>query len=188
MLALRCVRGYIERMASFTGLGKALRWIRQRQGKKQYEVAEAANITKAMLSSYENEKQRPAIDTLERILDALGIDLDYLAYAIRVVRQEEERRSGKRLAPAPQVPNQAPDQYLDLERSLGLERRLDPAEEQAVGQMLEGFHSLLRYFLKAAHEPPREPRLLDAAPDEEADGDDGEDDGDDGDGDPGTSS
>ena len=94
MLALRWIRGYIRRMASFTGLGRALRWIRQRQGKKQYEVAEAARVTKAMLSSYENEKQRPAIDTLERILDSLEIDLDYLAYAIRVVRQEEDRRSG----------------------------------------------------------------------------------------------
>ena len=175
MLALRCIRGYIERMASFTGLGKALRWIRQRQGKKQYEVAEAANITKAMLSSYENEKQRPAIDTLERILDALEIDLDYLAYAIRVVRQEQERRSGKRLPAASHVPQQAFDQYLDLERSLGLERRLDPAEEQAVGQMLEGFHSLLRYFLKGAVEPPRGPRLLDAARDDEDEGgEDGE--------------
>jgi len=138
-------------------------------------VAEAANITKAMLSSYENEKQRPAIDTLERILDALEIDLDYLAYAIRVVRQEEERRSAKRLAPVVHLPQPAFEQYLDLERSLGLDRRLDPAEEQAVGQMLEGFHSLLRYFLKGADERPRGPRRLEAARDEEDDGgDDGE--------------
>lgn len=178
MLALRCVRGYIERMSSFTGLGRALRWIRQRQDKKQYEVADAANITKAMLSSYENEKQRPAIDTLERILDALEIDLDYLAYAIRVVRQEEERRSGKRLPAASHAAQPAFDQYLDLERSLGLERRLAPAEEQAVGQMLEGFHSLLRYFLKGAQEPPRGPRLLEAPPDDEEDGDEDDEDGD----------
>jgi len=161
-------------MASFTGLGRALRWIRQRQGKKQYEVAEAANITKAMLSSYENEKQRPAIDTLERILDALEIDLDYLAYAIRVVRQEEERRSGRRLAPVASLPQPSFDQYLDLERSLGLDRRLDPAEEQAVGQMLEGFHSLLRYFLKGTGEPPRGPRRLGTARgDDDLDGDAG---------------
>lgn len=145
-----------------------MRWIRQRQGKKQYEVAEAANITKAMLSSYENEKQRPAIDTLERILDALAIDLDYLAYAIRVVRQEEERRSGKRMPPAPRAPQPSFEPYLDIERSLGMDRRLDPAEEQAVGQMLEGFHSLLRYFLKRADELPHGPRESD----DEDEGDD----------------
>ena len=35
------------------GLGQALRWLRDRQGKKQYQVAEAAGITKGMLSAYE---------------------------------------------------------------------------------------------------------------------------------------
>lgn len=140
-------------MASFTGLGRALRWIRQRQGQKQYEVAEAASITKAMLSSYENEKQRPAIDTLERILDALGIDLDYLAYAIRVVHQEEQRRSGTREPRSGRTAPPAYESQYDLERTLGLEHRLDPAEEQAVAQMLDGYHALLRYMLKRTHEP-----------------------------------
>lgn len=160
-------------MSSFTGLGKALRWIRQRQGKKQFEVAEAASITKAMLSSYENEKQRPAIDTLERILDALEIDLDYLAYAIRVVRQEEERRTGRRDARPRSAAQPTFEPYLDLERVLGLARRLDPAEEQAVGQMLDGFHALLRYLLKRADELPRGPAEGDASradDDEEEDG------------------
>ncbi|HEX6198819.1 MAG TPA: helix-turn-helix transcriptional regulator [Thermoanaerobaculia bacterium] len=136
---------------SFRGLGKALRWIRQRQGKKQYEVAEAAGITKAMLSSYENEKQRPALDTLERILDALEIDLDYLAHAIRMVRQDEDRRGGGRREAPPRPPapfGAAP--YLDLERVLGLDRRLGSGEERAVAQMLDGFHNLLRYMLSRA--------------------------------------
>lgn len=140
-------------MASFTGLGKALRWIRQRQGKKQYEVAEAAHITKAMLSSYENEKQRPTIETLERILDALEIDLEYLAYALRSVTQDERRRSG---GGPPENPSIAPPTlgpFLDIERLLGLGRRLEPAEERAVGRMIEGFHALLRYFLTQSPGP-----------------------------------
>ncbi len=137
-------------MASFNGLGRALRWIRQRQGKKQYEVAEAARITKAMLSSYENGRQRPTIDTLERILDALEIDLDYLAHAMRMVSQEAGRRgegarSGASTSPALALATAGP--FLDIERLLGLTRRLEPAEEHAVGQMLEGFHSLLQYLL-----------------------------------------
>ena len=140
-------------MEAFKALGRALRWIRQRQGLKQYEVAEKAGITKAMLSSYENEKQRPAIETLERILDALGIELDYLAYAIRVVRQEEERRTGDREPPGVRTAPPPHESHYDLERTLGLERRLEPAEEQAVAQMLDGYHSLLRYMLKRPHEP-----------------------------------
>ena len=129
-------------MASFDGLGRALRWTRQRQGKKQYEVAEAAKVTKAMLSSYENEKQRPTIDTLERILDALEIDLDYLAYAIRSVRQDQD---GIEPEPRHLPPMAGPP--LDVERLLGLRRRLNPEEERSVAQMLDGFHGLLRYML-----------------------------------------
>lgn len=129
-------------MASFDGLGKALRWTRQRQGKKQYEVAEAAKITKAMLSSYENEKQRPTLDTLERILDALEIDLDYLAYAIRAVDSDGD---GSGLPEHPLPHSVAPP--LDVERLLGLRRRLAPEEERALSLMLDGFHSLLRYML-----------------------------------------
>ena len=155
---------------AFDGLGKALRWIRQRQGKKQYEVAEAAGITKAMLSSYENGKQRPALDTLERILDALGIDLDYLAHALRMVRQEGEGRGERPLGRAPYAPGGPLGPYLDLERTLGLDRRLDPGEEQAVGQMLEGYHNLLRYILR------RSEGAGGVAPAPEA-GDDGEDGG-----------
>ena len=130
-------------MASFDGLGKALRWTRQRQDKKQYEVAEKARVTKAMLSSYENEKQRPTIDTLERILDALEIDVDYLAYAIRSVRSKGDGSIG-RTYPVPL--DIGPP--LDVERLLGLRRSLDPEEERAAAQMLDGFHSLLRYMLR----------------------------------------
>ncbi|MGD2116418.1 MAG: helix-turn-helix transcriptional regulator [Acidobacteriota bacterium] len=147
-------------MASFDGLGRALRWTRQRQGKKQYEVAERARVTKAMLSSYENEKQRPTIDTLERILDALDIDVDYLAYAIRSVRAEGEGPAG---APR-RVPLDA-GPPLDVERLLGLRRRLEPEEERAAAQMLDGFHSLLRYMLRREDDelPHASPRA--SAPD-----------------------
>lgn len=145
-------------MAAFEGLGRALRWVRQRQGKKQYEVAATAKITKAMLSSYENEKQRPAIETLERILGALEIDLDYLAYAMRMTRADGE---GAADGPPPvgrTLPRPGIEPYYDLERVLGLSRRLEPAEERAVAQMLEGFHSLLGYMLGRAGELDRRGR------------------------------
>ena len=57
-------------MPIFDGLGRSLRWLRERQVKRQYQVAAGAGITKAMLSAYETGKQNPSLDTLEKILDA----------------------------------------------------------------------------------------------------------------------
>ena len=58
-------------MSILEGLGRSLRWLRDRQSKRQYQVAEGAGITKAMLSAYETGKQKPSLDTLEKILVAL---------------------------------------------------------------------------------------------------------------------
>src|SRR5215510_13772931 len=80
----------------FLGLGRALRWLRDRQGKRQYQVADAAGITKAMLSAYETGKQKPSLDTLEKILAALECDLNDLHNALQIVNERPEaiRRSG----------------------------------------------------------------------------------------------
>ena len=79
------------------GLGQALRWLRDRQGKKQYQVAEAAGITKGMLSAYETGRQRPSLKTLEKILDTLGCDLNDLHNAIQIIngRPEGIKRRGE---------------------------------------------------------------------------------------------
>src|SRR5579872_5495030 len=71
VLATGLRKRYISRMSIFNGLGRALRWLRDRQGKRQYQVADAAGITKAMLSAYETGKQKPSLDTLEKILVSL---------------------------------------------------------------------------------------------------------------------
>jgi|CXWL01.1.fsa_nt_gi transcriptional regulator with XRE-family HTH domain len=141
-------------MGSFERLGRALRWIRQRQGKKQFEIASDARITKAMLSSYENEKQRPTLETLERILTALRVDLDGLAYAMRAVLQEEQNKASVAAGTKPAHPAEidpwATNASADLQQILRMPRALDSAEATAIGQMLQGFHSLLRYFLVRA--------------------------------------
>src|SRR5215208_2257478 len=83
-------------MPIFHGLGRALRWLRDRQAKRQYQVAESAGITKAMLSAYETGKQKPSLDTLEKILAALDGDLNDLHNALQIVNERPEaiRRSG----------------------------------------------------------------------------------------------
>src|SRR5215831_3340064 len=77
-------------MSIFAGLGRSLRWLRERQAKRQYQVAEAAGITKAMLSAYETGKQKPSLETLEKILAALGCDLNDLHNAVQIVNERPE--------------------------------------------------------------------------------------------------
>lgn len=128
-------------MPVFDGLGKALRWLREKEGLRQYEVARAAGITKAMLSAYETGKQRPSLPSLEKILDALGADLMAVARALDHVNERRPRlpgparRAGSAAAPPPAV---------DVRAVLGVED-LPPEEEEAMARTLDGFHRLLLY-------------------------------------------
>ncbi len=125
-------------MPVFQGLGKALRWLREKRGLRQYEAAERAAITKAMLSAYETGKQNPSLDTLEKILAALDAGLADLARALDLVN---ERGPGLRRAAAP-TPASGP---VDVRALLGVEV-LAREEEAALAQMLGGFHRLIRYL------------------------------------------
>jgi transcriptional regulator with XRE-family HTH domain len=140
-------------MSIFNGLGRALRWLRDRQGKRQYQVADAAGITKAMLSAYETGKQKPSLDTLEKILAALECDLNDLHNALQIVN---ERPEAIRRTPGGRDPWQGyssgsgqeggGDSGGSVYRVLGLKRQLPALEEQALSEMLEGFHKLVRYL------------------------------------------
>ncbi|HVT60058.1 MAG TPA: helix-turn-helix transcriptional regulator [Thermoanaerobaculia bacterium] len=139
-------------MPIFEGLGRSLRWLRERQVKRQYQVAEGAGITKAMLSAYETGKQKPSLDTLEKILEALVCDLNDLHNALQIVNERPEalRRPGEpdgawfatRAVRGPQTAQQDSALY-DV---LGIQRPLPPQEEQALSEMLGGFHKLLRFM------------------------------------------
>ena len=132
-------------MPVFEGLGKALRWLREKQGRRQYEVARDAKVTKAMLSAYETGKQRPSLDTMEKLLDALGADLPTLADALDHVN--ERPRSAPPLGPeeGADAAAEPPGVPLDVSAVLGVDD-LGPEEEEALGQRLEGFHRFLRYL------------------------------------------
>jgi transcriptional regulator with XRE-family HTH domain len=195
-----------------TGLGQALRWLRERQARKQYRVADDAGITKGMLSAYETGRQRPSLETLDRLLEALGCDLNDLHNALQIVNGRPDRMKGwsgwqvpepalpppppgggdtvhergpglpgavwtqAALAAAGELREPPPHAFLgrqrraessateapdatnadtarassairDLYRVLGWEQsRLAAEEEHALGQMLAGFHGLLRYW------------------------------------------
>jgi transcriptional regulator with XRE-family HTH domain len=137
-------------MPIFDGLGRALRWLRERQLKRQYQVAAGAGITKAMLSAYETGKQNPSLDTLEKILDALVCDLNDLHNALQIVngRPERMRNAGaagdywRGAAGKAGEGAGSPGLY----EILGVDEPLPPQEEQAMSEMLGGFHKLLRYM------------------------------------------
>jgi transcriptional regulator with XRE-family HTH domain len=127
------------------GLGQALRWLRDRLGRKQYQVAEAAGITKGMLSAYETGRQRPSLETLDKLLSTLGCDLNDLHNAIQIV-------NGRPAAIRPADPGAGDRRgggYPDLYSVLGQSAPLPPELERALGQLLDGFHKLIRYMHRA---------------------------------------
>lgn len=138
-------------LAAFEGLGKALRWIRDKQARKQYQVAESAGVTKAMLSAYETGKQRPSIDTLERILGALSVDLADLFQALQIVNERpRQSKDGLGLVDVQPLFGARYAGAIDVCHTLGIDRGLHPAEEAALAEMLAGFHRLLRYMHERA--------------------------------------
>jgi transcriptional regulator with XRE-family HTH domain len=155
-------------MPALQGLGKALRWLRTGQDRRQYEVASDAGVTKAMLSAYETGKQRPALETLEKILDALGVDLADLHHALLIVN---DRATAKAEASARERWRRGPDAAgprVDVSAVLGLDHPLPPAEEAAFAEMLGGFHRLLRYMHRSLGEvSPARPGRRGGDPDAE---------------------
>ena len=147
------------RIPILNGLGQALRWLRDRQGKKQYQVAEAAGITKGMLSAYETGRQRPSLETLEKILDTLGCDLNDLHNAIQIIngRPEGIKRRGEGVAEEPEAaPKPDGGGRSEVQKILGRRDPLPFEQERAFSEMLDGFHRLLRYFHES-FSPPRRP-------------------------------
>lgn len=140
-------------MPTFEGLGRALRWLREGRGKRQYQVAEAAGITKPMLSAYETGRQKPSLDTLEKILEAMGADLAELHTVLDIV-------NGRRPA-APQR-----DRWREPGRSVAGAAGVDAA----LAEMARGFEELLRLLHRAVERLAAE----DERREDEEDGEDGE--------------
>jgi transcriptional regulator with XRE-family HTH domain len=127
------------------GLGQALRWLRDRQNRKQYQVAEAAGITKGMLSAYETGRQRPSLETLDKLLSTLGCTLHDLHNAIEIVngRPAIGRTS---VLPSDSAIGRWRSGFPDLYAVLGHNHPLPLDLERAFSQLLDGFHQLVRYM------------------------------------------
>lgn len=134
-------------MGAFDNLGQALRWLRSRQHKKQYEIADAAGITKAMLSAYETGKQNPSIETLEKILEALRCDLSELHNALVLHQGGRPVEVGSAAAAAwDEGRGRGAGGRVSVYDVLDSGGLLPPEWERSLSQMLEGFHSLVRHM------------------------------------------
>jgi len=113
------------------GLGQALRWLRERQARKQYRVADDAGVTKGMLSAYETGRQRPSLETLDKLLETLGCDLNDLHNALQIVNGRPERMKGWHL-------QDARAEMVELQDLSALRQAAPGLNERAAGQALGG--------------------------------------------------
>ncbi len=155
----------------FERLGRALRWLRERQGKKQYLVADTAGVTKGMLSAYETGRQKPSLETLEKLLTALECNLFDLHNAIQLVNEHPEGMRREPLGSLDFYPTGVPGPRLeiaeprsggvsiDVRRLLGLDQPLEEEERRALEEIVGGCHRLVRHLHLSAKE--RSPSRVD---------------------------
>ena len=87
----------------FVNLGRTLGLLRELRGKSQAHVAREAGIGKSQLSKYENGKELPKLDSLEKVLNALDVGHFEFFYTLYQLddRAAELARLGDRRSPPP---------------------------------------------------------------------------------------
>ncbi len=155
-----CPEAAAESPTPLSEIGAALRRLRMQRGLRQYEAADAAGVTKAMLSAYETGKRRPSLKTLDRLLAAMNAHLGDLHRALMAERHQNSYLAGDRSVARPHVvseagaPAYAESGYgglslgaaADVYDLLGIHEPLPPEEERALSEMLRGFLKLLRFM------------------------------------------
>lgn len=72
-------------MVMFANLGRTLSLLRELRGKSQARIAREAGIGKSQLSKYENGKELPKLDSLEKVLNALKVGYFEFFYTLYLV-------------------------------------------------------------------------------------------------------
>lgn len=74
-------------------LGKRLKYLRNRLGKSQEDVASAIGISRARYSHYENDHVEPDVDLIRRLANFYNVTTDYLlGSSDNPIRHEENER------------------------------------------------------------------------------------------------
>lgn len=85
-------------MGMFDNVGKTLTLLRELRGRSQAWVAKEAAVGKSQLSKYENGKELPKLDSLEKVLLALDVghfEFFYTLYLVDRRATDLHRREGK---------------------------------------------------------------------------------------------
>ena len=83
-------------MGMFDNLGRTLSLLRELRGRSQAWVAKEAGVGKSQLSKYENGKELPKLDSLEKVLVALEVGHFEFFYTLYLVdRRAADLNRGK---------------------------------------------------------------------------------------------
>ena len=86
-------------MGMFDNLGRTLSLLRELRGRSQAWVAREAGVGKSQLSKYENGKELPKLDSLEKVLIVLEVghfEFFYTLYLVDRRAADLDRGTGKR--------------------------------------------------------------------------------------------
>ncbi len=127
----------------FSDLGSALRLLREAAGLTQGALAQKAGMGKSQLSKYENGKELPKLESLERLLEVLDAEPATLFYTAHLLKHRVEIAPAALLVTTTRPHN---------EPALESFRRL-------FGHFLESFEILMASRLlqspHSSHKPPR---------------------------------
>jgi len=84
----------------FAELGQTLRTLRESKDLSQGELARRAGMGKSQVSKYENGKELPKLDSLERLLEVLGAEPLTLFYTAHLLKHRAEVSSAAILVTA----------------------------------------------------------------------------------------
>ncbi|AEI48076.1 helix-turn-helix domain-containing protein [Runella slithyformis] len=93
-----------DRKLKYSFIGKTINEFREKRGWSQGQLAEAAQLTQAQLSNYENGKTLPTSDMLFEICEALEIDpVDFTARSLEIKKEIIEQESSLILEITPEL-------------------------------------------------------------------------------------
>ena len=127
-------------MAMFDNVGRTLSLLRELRGKSQARVSREAGIGKSQLSKYENGKELPKLDSLEKVLNVLRVGYLEFFYTLHMV----DRRAAD-LAAGDAGPARAEPSMIPLPDGLSL---LAEPTDQAFGQVFSDLMILYRRHLE----------------------------------------
>lgn len=91
------------------GIPRFIRSERNRQGRTQEDVAEAAKLSKTQISKIETEVQSPNLETLDKVL--VGLGLSFAEFSQRYLDMEDNERAKDPDSEPGTTPAMSPELY-----------------------------------------------------------------------------